>query len=87
MSSETGTSGSTSTAVETAVHGANAATFTEFLGDSGSVVESGNGGAGYYTLTQAGTRTAGFADRGTTGGNTFGVAESSHGSYTDATVG
>ena len=71
--------------IESAGHGSGTNTFTEVLTDSGSQTESGNAMIGWYTLSQTGTWTASFNDRGTDGLGTFTVSEGSNGGYTSTT--
>jgi len=82
-----GAVGTTSTAVETQVHGTTGATFTEILTQSGTQSGTADDWTGEYSLRETGTQTANLVDVGSDSSGGFSVTEGSSGTYTQSTVG
>ena len=82
-----GTTGTSSTAIESNTHGVYAATFTEILAeDVGTLTAEGNAQSGQYVLSQTGTQSANFVQNGTDADGTHHVTEGSAGSFDSTTT-
>jgi hypothetical protein len=69
------------------VHGSYAATFTEILGESGSLSGLEDESSCVYTIGDSGTNSDSFTDNGTDASGTFHVSEGSIGSFDNTTTG
>ena len=83
-----GTTGTSSTAIESNTHGTDHATFTEILAeDVATLSTEGNDQAGQYEMSESGTRSDNFVDDGTDSSGAFHVTEGSSGSFDSTTTG
>ena len=83
-----GTTGTSSTAIESNTHGTDTATFTEILAeDVATLSTEGNDQAGQYEMSESGTRSDNFVDDGTNATGSFHVTEGSSGSFDSTTTG